>query len=344
MRVAIIVPSLANKGPVVVARDLVIHLKDKVEYLKVFYFDDIHEIKFSCDSEKISFLKKRDWSDFDIIHTHSLRPDAYVFLHKRGIKCKCVTTLHNYMKEDLSFTYNKLISFFFSRLWLLVLSKHDRIVGLSEHMVNYYSKWLPGEKLTFAYNGRVKKKARLEELSNTDFEKIRDLKKDRIVIGVFAGLTKRKGVHQLLDAAALDKNLGVLIIGQGPELEALKKQTERLFIQRQILFLGYRENVEDFFQFLDAYGMVSYSEGLPLVMLEAIQHNKVIVCSDTPLFKELFNNREVSFFELDNVESLLKAIKKAPEIDKNLAYNKAHVKFSAEAMSKRYFNIYQEIL
>ena len=41
MKIAMILPSLANKGPILVARDLCIEYKKMGHECSVFYFDDI---------------------------------------------------------------------------------------------------------------------------------------------------------------------------------------------------------------------------------------------------------------------------------------------------------------
>ena len=93
MRVAFILPSLANKGPIIVARDIVNELskKDDIE-CKVFYFDDITELTFACPVKKISFISKINFEEFDIIHSHMLRPDLYAaFKLKRSKKTKIIS-------------------------------------------------------------------------------------------------------------------------------------------------------------------------------------------------------------------------------------------------------------
>ena len=62
MRIAILLPSLKKKGPVILAFDLIIQLIGKVDKIDVFYFSDcidpyildpIHNVNFI----KLSFFK-----------------------------------------------------------------------------------------------------------------------------------------------------------------------------------------------------------------------------------------------------------------------------------------------
>ena len=60
---------------------------------------------------------------------------------------------------------------------------------------------------------------------------------------------------------------------------------------------------------MDIFVIPSRSEGFPLAMLEAASASKAIVSSDIPVFKEFFNDKEVCKFRLDDIPSLVSAIK-----------------------------------
>ena len=66
MKIAFILPSLANKGPIVFTKYLIEGLKGKVDYIEVFYFRDID---LGVPTKQIGFFEK---IDFDIVHTHMI--------------------------------------------------------------------------------------------------------------------------------------------------------------------------------------------------------------------------------------------------------------------------------
>ena len=86
MKVAFIVSRLVNLGPVLVVRDLVVGLKQENIDCTVFYFDEEKEISMDCDTYRISFFEKIDFDAYDIIHSHGIRPDAYLYWHRFQIK------------------------------------------------------------------------------------------------------------------------------------------------------------------------------------------------------------------------------------------------------------------
>ena len=86
MKIAFILPSLKNQGPIIVAKDIIEGLINIVEQIDVYYFDKGEgeaEVNFSCDTHLISFYEKIDFNKYDVIHTHMLRPDMYVWFHRK---------------------------------------------------------------------------------------------------------------------------------------------------------------------------------------------------------------------------------------------------------------------
>ena len=133
MRIAYILPSLANKGPIIVAKDLVLTMTAHGHSCKVFYFDDIIETEFNCPVQQIKFSRTINFNEFDVVHSHGIRPDTYIWLHKPIIcQAKIISTIHNFVFEDLAEQYNKLIAYTFGSLWMFILRRHNKIVTLSK--------------------------------------------------------------------------------------------------------------------------------------------------------------------------------------------------------------------
>ena len=210
------------------------------------------------------------------------------------------------------------------------MSRHDRIVTLSRDMLEYYaSLGLKRSNLVYVYNSRNIESADTPVIPAADIEAIRAVKANRTLIGVSASLTARKGFHQLIHLLASRTDLALVIIGSGPEQERLAQLANDLKVSDRVLLTGYRIDAQRYFGLFDIYAMTSYSEGFPLVLIEAAVHKCRIVCSDTPLFRELFTDREVAFFALDDIPSLSLAV------DHALNINDIHIRF-AEVMATKY--------
>jgi glycosyltransferase involved in cell wall biosynthesis len=78
--------------------------------------------------------------------------------------------------------------------------------------------------------------------------------------------------------------------------------------------------------------------------VEAVQQKVPVVCSDIPVFRELFNNEEVTFFNLDSTNSLAKALqtaKRAGRLKTELAHHKYKNRYTSRLMTQKYMELYQ---
>jgi glycosyltransferase involved in cell wall biosynthesis len=315
MKVAFIIPALANKGPVLVVKDLVSGLAKRGVQCMVYYFDDIHEIEMDAPTEQIKFRKRIPFDNFDVVHSHGIRPDAYVFFHKpKPCSARCISTLHNYMKIDLAYQYNAVIAFFATKLWCFFLKKHDIIAVLSNDAKRYYQSWFPSKPVEVAYNSRKIEIENVEILFREN--DILELKKTFSIIGVNALLTATKGIDQIIDALPFLPNHALVIVGNGKEETNLKQQALKNCVADRCLFLGYQKSAHRYLKFYDIFVVPSRAEGFSLTWLEAAQYKKNTVCSNIPVFQELLSNDDVTFFELNNISSLTNAIISAAHTDK----------------------------
>ncbi|MBG06340.1 MAG: hypothetical protein CMM59_19945 [Rhodospirillaceae bacterium] len=120
---------------------------------------------------------------------------------------------------------------------------------------------------------------RLSILHNpVDVEKIREaaardmVRRDASVRFVGSGrLTEQKGFDRLLDMfAALPENARLVILGEGPDKEALLGQAAALGVSERVELVGFRENPWAYYASADAFLLPSRWEGMPNAALEAL--------------------------------------------------------------------------
>ena len=99
MKIAFILPSLDHTGPIVAAQNLIMSLSGKVEKIEVFYFNDVSHLDMGVKATKISFFKKHDLSDFDIINSYMAKADLYTSIFY-GQNNNIISTMHNYLEQD----------------------------------------------------------------------------------------------------------------------------------------------------------------------------------------------------------------------------------------------------
>jgi len=99
------------------------------------------------------------------------------------------------------------------------------------------------------------------------------LAEDKIIIGIVATLRSWKGHRYLLEAFAQiadKKSLQLLIVGDGPQWDALQQQVEELNIKEHVTFAGRQSKVEQYLQAMDIFCLPSYAnEGVPQSIMQA---------------------------------------------------------------------------
>lgn len=344
MDIAYIVPKLANKGPVIVVKELVRMMTAHGHKCVVYYFDEEKEIDMPCSTERITMKQKIDFNAFDIIHSHGLRPDMYVYRHKPG-KCRArtVTTLHNYVYDDFKYEYNRFIAITMGTLWIKIVGRHDRVVTLSRDAMKYYSRWIRKDKLRYAYNTR-EIEVKDDDVDAQEVDMLAAFRNGCTLIGVNAALTERKGVDQIIKALPELKEHKLVIIGEGKVKESLKELAKDKGVAERVLFMGYRKDAHRYLKYYDIYALPSRSEGFVLTLLEAAIYRKKVVCSDIPIFKETVSEKEAAFFRTDDTGSLVKAILSAGnnETMGNCLYERYVSMYSPECFYNKYMSIYKE--
>lgn len=179
-------------------------------------------------------------------------------------------------------------------------------------------------------------------------------KKGNFILGFFGRLSREKGISELIEAMALvvktHQNTTLLIVGEGEEEKSLRELTERLHLQEQVFFLGYRQDVGNIMRQIDLCVLSSWIEGLPLTLIEAFAAGKCAVSTDiegsNEIVKDGYNGRLVpvhcpaKFAEgiLDIIDNPTK--RKKYEENARLTYK---TKFSFERFSENYLNYYNSL-
>lgn len=133
-----------------------------------------------------------------------------------------------------------------------------------------------------------------------------------ISIGVFL---PRKNFKTLIEAFSKieQKNVQLLLIGDGPLKPELEKLVKNLNIKDKVLFLGAVSN-EKKFQYLsvsDIFALLSVHEGFGIVYQEAMFCGPAIIASDEGGQKDfLINNQNALLVKFDDIDGITNALKK----------------------------------
>lgn len=117
--------------------------------------------------------------------------------------------------------------------------------------------------------------------------------------------------QQLAIVAALrgkiNENIEITFAGEGPDLDALRLAIANL---PQFNSLGFVSDIAKIYSESDYIMLFSKQEGLPLSLIEACMHSKVIICNNVGGNTEIANV-ENSFFA-SNFEDLIKVLNNLP--------------------------------
>lgn len=348
MRIAYILPSLSRTGPNIVVHSIICSYVANKHDICVYYFDETENVlSFSCPTYRITMNDIIDFDSYDIIHSNMLRPDRYIYKNVNNIrKAKLVTTIHQDIFQNLKSSYNWVVASIITPIWLKYISSFTKSVPISGSIKELYSDRLDNLS-NIIYNGvNVNYVPSSQDILYA--ECIKSLKKNNtIVLGTYAQITYRKGIDQIIELVNSRTDICAVIIGEGDAKSALEKKVYKLHLQDRIVFLPYLKDPYNYLENIDIYVMPSRSEGFGLAMIEAAFTHTPIVCSDLPVFRELFNDKQASFFQLDNVYSLSQAIDnviRSKEQYSGNAYNNVLERFTKEIMADNYIQLYSSLL
>ena len=348
MRIAIIITALAKQGSIYVFKELIHQLvKNKNCEVDLFYFDENIEIEVDCSITKISLFGELPDYNYDIVHSSGLRPDTYIFLNKNKFlsKTRFITTIHSYIRKDLQNEYNWVVSILASNFWYRILRPQDLVAVLTNDAKEYYKKLLKNE-ITVVNNGKTVIQDNI--VPQSDSMILKKLASKYKIIGTHAKITRIKGLEIVINALIELPDYAFVIIGKGRDLDELMLLAEKNKVTDRCLFLGFRSNILPYFQYYHVYTMPSYSEGLPMALIEAVANRVPCLCSDINTFKELFDESQIITFKVGDCSDYANKLIKLQSTEyRNQLINNAESKYisayTGEVMVNRYLCEYKRL-
>jgi len=173
------------------------------------------------------------------------------------------------------------------------------IITVSNDIKNRYLTygWLPPDFITVIHNGIEPSEERKTQPEAVLAQY--GIPEASPVISIFGRLVKQKQHHIFLEVA---KNIlkdwpeaVFLIVGDGPLMPDIKAYSKELGIMDNVYFLGYQEQVMDFYSVSDVLLLTSEDEGMPYVILEAMDAGVPVVAFEVGGVGELVADGETGF-------------------------------------------------
>ncbi len=167
--------------------------------------------------------------------------------------------------------------------------------GLKKEMLMYY---LPDSKIKQIYRGINLKRFSPKFDFNVIYNEF-GLKEGDRVASVVSQARPEKGLEYLIEAIPIITkkydNFKLLIIGGGPLTNSLKQLCAQLNIEKNVVFCGVRNDVEQIMSISEFSFLPSFTEGLPLVSLESIASGKPVVATNVGGIPEVIQNGVTGF-------------------------------------------------
>ncbi|MBB6479251.1 glycosyltransferase family 4 protein [Spirochaeta isovalerica] len=167
-------------------------------------------------------------------------------------------------------------------------------------------------------------------------------------------LSPEKGHHILLDAFEIiqkrNNKVSMILVGDGPLREELEERVGSLQIPAKIMFTGSLEpeKVSDLYKSSSLAVLASFSEGVPVVLMEAFSHGRPVVATFVGGIPELVENGINGLLVppsdsenlADAIEEILRNPKQAEEMGLN-GVLKINKEFNELVSAKKLKNLFE---
>lgn len=298
---------------------------------------------------------------FDIVHTHTPKASflGQIAAFLAGVPIR-VTTIHGLYFQRGSSWRKKMI---FMPLEVVKARIVHRAFSVNTEDVTYMLEKgiYPPEKIMYMGGGVDLTKLDPARFSSEFIQQKRQsvgLKPGDKVVGIVARLVKEKGFLPLFEAFLEVKKqvpeATLLVVGpEEPEKEdALDpKEVSRYGIEKSVIFLGERTDVEELYAVMDVFVLPSFREGLGLSVLEASAMEIPVVASDIRGCREGVEDGVTGFLVPSNnperlAEALVRVLKNPQEAKSmgKAGRKKVEKEFNEEALFERIEKEYEQLV
>ncbi len=288
------------------------------------YFD-----LYSCTKKLREFIVN---NEIDLVHTNLFLDKILVALAVKKLKIIKVSTIHsasgstyiktlkhrvvfqieNYLHNSY---YNKTVVVSQATKDVCIDRKID--VGNLEVILN----GIPGLK----FNGK-------SEFGNAS---------SCLTLGTACRFQKIKGLERLIDFFfILNQKIKcqLILIGDGPDIEKIENKIELLGLTESVKMIGFTNDVVRYLNNVDFYVNSSYSEAMPVSVIEALSLGKPVIASNVGGLPEIINDESNGILvDFENIsEAALKAFKFVSNKNYEELSNNAYESFTKRFSTKVY--------
>lgn len=368
IQIIFIVPSLIKSGPINVLYNIVRHLdhsrfKSIIIELREHPLRDRHNHKWFEDlgveidrrNYSLCYMQLRIKHIANEISNKYNEPNTVFHAHGHyptliatAMKGRCtMNTIHNRCDEDYAMRYNRWIARYMSHIFHKSLKKLLLCTVICDSMKDYYAD--DGANLTVVYNG-VEPPQIISQDERLQLRNKVGIPDNTIAMFYPAGLGEGKNQKCIIEAVKLSKRTDIVVLFAGMGEKSVEFKLKKLAgNDTRIRFLGYQKNMNEWWAVADHMISASYSEGMPMAVLEALMYGKPCILSDIPVHRQIatsiFGGNAI-LFDPNNPHTLASMIDHGFtfDISNQEIASKAKNIYSAEIMARNYEKCYNELI
>jgi glycosyltransferase involved in cell wall biosynthesis len=274
----------------------------------------------------------------DLLHTHTLAAGS-VLARLAGAAARVPVVSHLHIENH----FRPATRFVLARLDNATARLAARLVAVSEETKRAYERQgYPRGRILVVYNG-------VDLPADGGYRR-----NDPARIGEVARLCDVKGQRELLHAVARVPEARLVLAGRdlergGAFQDELERESERLGIRERVEF-GFYEDVPALLETLDVVALPSWTEGLPLVLLEAMARARPVVATPVGGTPELVTDGETGLLvpprDADALAEALRRVIDDPELARRLgeaARARVAERFTAAEQERRILELYDDV-
>ncbi len=300
------------------------------------------------------YLKKQR---IDIIHSHGYKSNLYGLVASVACRPARVTTCHNWLGNDPKMKLYAWLDKFF-------LNRFDKVIAVSDTVKQeILNNNISSEKVLKIRNGINLDRFNISKKTENIRHEL-NIDQDYMVIGTVGRLSEEKGHIYLLDATEeiLKKypNTVFVFIGDGPLNKKLETRAKQIYetvksksgnYSNPFIFPGVRKDMPDIYSMMDIFILPSLTEGLPMVLLEAMASRIPVVATRVGAVPNVIEHNHsgvlIPHSDSQSIASALMDLLYNREKAKDLANNGRKIveqEYSSKSMAKKYIDVYKSIL
>ncbi|AVQ47316.1 MULTISPECIES: glycosyltransferase family 4 protein [Clostridium] len=292
-------------------------------------------------------------NNIDITNFHGAKAFFTYYFVKKKLNIPTVATVHSNYKED--FLNNKLKYYLFTPLSVKGIKSFNNHICVSSYIKDILSKDNIESK-KFVVNNGIDLNYYKEKRVNSNIREKLNIKKEDFVYIMIARMHPIKNHNLLIEAfyklKQEYKNIKLLLLGDGVEERYLKEKVDKLNLNYNIIFLGFKENIEDYIEVADISILTSLNEGgaPPLVILESGIKKVPVIASNVGDIPYTINKYNGFLIDPTSVHDIYDKMKEAYNnknelhiLGENL-YNTVINKYSMESFCKSYYKCYKNLI